>query len=146
MEKRRSFFASFFRFSDTPDIIITTAHEKYLLRFFGCLSKKRFYYFVSSEYFIRSLQIFTLLPMALKFDSPHFFACRKRMCPFKEEYLKDEPSKQTQLIILINPTPSSIYYLNKNNQGRSSAVNGAKIGNWAIYNGSGFLDGLNMEK
>lgn len=146
IEKKRSFFASFFRFSDTPDIIITTSHEKYMLRFFCCLSKKRFYYFVSSEYYIRSFQIFTLLPMAIKFDSPHFFACRKHMCPFKEDYTKDALTAQTKLVILINPVPSSIYYLNKDNQGQSSVVDGAKVGNWSMYSGKGFLNLLRNDE
>ncbi len=50
--KTRPIFASLFRFSPKPDMIVKTGGADYVLRVVTCRARKRIYHFVSHEWFV----------------------------------------------------------------------------------------------
>ena len=145
IKKERSFLASFFRCSDKPDLIVTVSDTDYLIRFVTCFARKRFYYFINPEYYVRSLRIFTKLPTAIKFDSAHFFACRKHIKALKNQFLDTHGVVKKCPVFLINPTPAEIHYLDKAQKCRVAAGNGVELDEYLIYSAKGFLDFLKSE-
>lgn len=146
IQKVRPFLASFFRRSDAPDLILTIGDTEYLIRFITCQARKRFYYFITQEYYVRSLRLFTHLPTAVRLDSAHYFAQRKHVPPLNECFLNDDTAMRKQLVFLLNPIPAELYYMDRIRKCRMPAENGVQLENYFIYSATGFLDLLLREK
>ena len=137
LRAERKGFASFFKKSSLPDLILKAGDTEYLIRFITCFKRKRFYHFANSEYFAYFSRIFFALPLASKEEDLKGNERFSRIPPLREEYLKEEADVKKQVVLLFNPSPVEITY------GSKVVSNGDKIEDCIIYSGKGFLDLFN---
>ena len=144
--KPRNMFASMFRFSSKPDIVIRTDGTEYLIRLITCRARKRVYHFVNHEWFVRAFRYYIL---TLAFHSGTPFTLTKRckyLPPLDEKYISAESDRKHQIVLLFNPSPLEITYTTKTNR-REIGGNGSFFDGWLIYNANAFakhlLDGDN---
>lgn len=135
IQKPRSIFASFFRLSSAPDVIIRTSDTEYLLRIITCRARKRVYHFVNHEWFVRAFRYYVL---SLAFHSGEPLTVTK-ICkylpPLDGKYII--PDCKQQVVLLFNPSPLEISYTTRSNQ-REIGGNDSDFDGWLIYNAKGF--------
>ena len=51
------FWKSLLHYTSRPDIILVTPNEKYMIRFVTCRARKRFYQFVTPEYYAKYMKL-----------------------------------------------------------------------------------------
>ena len=52
------FWKSLFKYTSKPDIILKTNSQTYMVRFVTCRARKRFYHFVTPEYYAKYMKLF----------------------------------------------------------------------------------------
>lgn len=137
LQKPRFVFASFFRLSSEPDVIIRTPETEYLLRIITCRARKRVYHFVNHEWFVRAFRYYVL---SLAFHSGEPLTVTK-ICkylpPLDGKYISSDIDRRQQVVLLFNPSPLEITYTTKSNQ-REIGSNNSDFDGWLIYNAKGF--------
>lgn len=132
----RFIFASFFRYSSKPDIIIETESVDYLVRIITCRARKRIYHFVSHEWFVRMFRYY-ILSLPFHSGTPVTLSkCCRRLPPIDEKYTGPDGRKK-QVVLLFNPSPLEITCKMGPNR-REICSNGTDFGGWLIYNGKAF--------
>ncbi len=132
----RFIFASFFRLSTKPDIVIKTPDEDLIVRIITCFARKRTYHFVNHEWFVRVFKYF-LLSLAFHSGEPLTLSRRVlRLPPTDEEFLRPDGRKK-QEILLFSPSPLEITFNTSSNR-REIASNGTDFEAWLVFNGKGF--------
>lgn len=137
MERPRFIFASFFRYSKRPDIVIKANGVDYIVRIITCRARKRIYHFVSHEWFVRAFKVYMLLPF-MNSEDMVLFKRAKYIPPVDEKYLKDVKNKK-QVVLLFNPSPLDITFTSRQSR-RQIGSNGADFDGWLIYNGRAFAE------
>ena len=141
MKKPRFIFASFFRLSAKPDIVIRTPGTEYVVRIITCRARKRVYHFVNHEWFVRALRYY-ILSLAFHSGTPLTLTktC-KYLPPLDSEYISDGQ----QVVLLFNPSPLEITYTTRTNQ-REIGTNSSVFDGWMIYNAKGFTSALTEDE
>lgn len=139
LKKPRAAFASFFRYSPKPDIIVKTGDAEYLIRLITCRARKRIYHFADHEWFVRALRLMLLL-MSAPGESLTLFRKLKRLPPLDEKYLTPD----SKVILLFNPSPIVITFTTHSNR-REIGADSADFDGWLIYSANGFKKLLKSE-
>lgn len=137
LQKPRAIFASFFKLSSAPDVIIRTPDTEYLLRIITCRARKRVYHFVNHEWFVRALRYYVL---SLAFHSGEPLTVTKTskyLPPLDGKYISSDTDRKQQVVLLFNPSPLEITYTTRSNQ-REIGGNDSDFDGWLIYNAKGF--------
>ena len=136
------FWKSFFQYTSKPDVILKASTHTYVIRFVSCRARKRFYHFVTPEYYAKYMKLHfaTLVPSRrqVSIDELGFrFGETAGYIPdFDEEYTKDYGN--VKKILLFNPSPIVITC---NCDGKKQIVgNGSHFYDYTIYTAKGFLD------
>lgn len=140
--KSRAFLASFFRAGTRPDLILCTDDAKYLICFVTCQARKRFYHFIDADRYIRSMKLFISLPMAKKADEIRLFAQLKKAPHLDAALLEQDDAKKVVPVLLFNPAPVEISYLNEQRTKSPIVGNGAQLYHWYAYDSSAFFHTL----
>ena len=125
----RKLLASFFKYSDKPDVIIETAEEKFLIRFITCKSKNLFYNFPNSQWYVSFERI-----LSVPINPTGRF---KHLPPFDKRYYSD--NIENKCIMIFAPKMPKISYLNTNNSERKMGGNATQIDEWIIYDSESYI-------
>ena len=125
----RKLLASFFVYSNKPDIIIETSNKNYLIRFVTCKNKSLFFNFPTPEWYV-SFERMLSAPINL---TGRF----KYLPPFGERYYSD--NAENKCIMIFAPHMPKISYLRDKNSKRELAGNAITIAEWTIYDSEGLL-------
>lgn len=128
----RKLLASFFRYSDKPDIIIETDNKNYLLRFVTCKNKSLFYNFPTPEWHVSFERV-----LSAPINPTGRF---KRLPPFDERYYSD--TVENKCIMIFAPHMPKISYLKDKNSKRELARNSIEMGDWIVYDSKCFLSNI----
>ena len=140
------FFSSFFGWlRKAPDLVIENSERRYLIVFITCQARKRFYYFINDRYYIRSMKLYTWLPMAKKVTASSIFKTIKPVPQMDEAFLGGDDKNEHQ-ILLFNPSPVQISHLDENGTRKMIDGNGSFIYKWTIYDATTFLNYLNRRE
>lgn len=138
VQKTRLWFASFFAYSEKPDRIVLCDSIRYNIRFITCRARKRFYYFVNSNYYIRIAKMIVALPAARIASEYNPFIKFGYIPPLDSEYTDGE----AQTILLFNPAPVEITARNSSGTGKIIIGNGDTLDGCLAFNGNGFINFL----
>ena len=145
LDKPRSIFASFFRLSARPDVVIRTPGVEYIVRIITCRARKRVYHFVNHEWFVRAFRYYIL---SLAFHSGEPLTVTK-ICkylpPLEDKYISRDAERRQQVVLLFNPSPLEITYTTRTNR-REIGSNGTDFDGWLIYNAKGFASLLSEDE
>ena len=130
----RKLLASFFKYSDKPDVIIETPDENYLVRFITCAEKSLFYNFPTAEWYVSFERI-----LSYPINPTGRF---KHLPRFDEKYNSENGSVENKYIMVFAPKMPKISYLNANNSERKMAGTLTKIEEWTIYDFRTWLEKL----
>lgn len=145
IEYLRTFTASIFKASSTPDVIIKTRNSEYLIRFITCRQRKRMWYFVNAEYYVRVLRVYFAFPGSRRYDPFDIIKKLGVLPPFEEKYTKSPTNLKKVPVMLFNPSPVEINYINEKNE-KFIAGNGSVLHGWTVYNSRGFLNALEKDE
>lgn len=135
----RTFLASIIKTSSTPDMIIRTPENEFIVRFITCRQRKRMWYFVNAEYYVRVLRVYFNFPGSKRYDPMDLNRKMGRLPPIDNKYSDESNnSAKTTLVMLFNPSPVEINYIDENNK-KFIAGNGSVIYGWTVYDGNAFL-------
>lgn len=138
IRKARTFLSTFFTHSSKPDLVVETSDTEYSVRFITCRSKGRSYHFPSPEFYVSSLYS-THVMSGMGLHSLASFRHLPRM--------KEIPSeKKIVQVLLFNPSPREITYVDQDKAQKVLAANGAQYEGILFYNAQGFLDLLSEDK
>ena len=126
----RKLLASFFKYSDKPDLIIETAEEKFLIRFITCKSKDLFYNFPTSQWYVSFERI-----LSVPINPTGRF---KHLPPFDKRYYSD--NIENKCIMIFAPCMPKVQYLNCKNSKQEMAGNTANIGEWIVHDKEHFIE------
>ena len=126
----RKLLASFFKYSDKPDVIIETAEEKFLIRFITCKSKDLFYNFPNSQWYVSFERI-----LSVPINPTGRF---KHLPPFDKRYYSD--NIENKCIMIFAPCMPKVQYLNCKNSKQEMAGNTANIGEWIVHDKEHFIE------
>ena len=132
----RKLLASFFKYSDKPDVIIETAEEKFLIRFITCKSKDLFYNFPNSQWYVSFERI-----LSVPINPTGRF---KHLPPFDKRYYSD--NIENKCIMIFAPCIPKISYLKDKNSKRELAGNSIEMGDWILYDSKCFLSNCSYDK
>lgn len=141
-EYPRNLFASFFKYSSKPDIIIKADGIEYILRFITCKARKRTYFFMTSEHYLKCMKLYFAMPLARASTDVDMLAAYKYIPPVKERYTSDTDGIERRTVFLFNPAPVDITTVNSSGTGRVVVGNGSVIDGCLAYNGNGFINFL----
>ena len=130
------FWRSLFRYTSKPDIILKTPHTKYIIRFVTCRARKRFYHFVTPQFYAKYMKLYFAMFGASKELGFRMFETSGYIPELDESYTKK--SDNVQLILLFNPSPLVINCTS--NGKKEEAGNGSQFSNYTIYNANGFIN------
>lgn len=130
----RKLLASFFKYSDKPDLIIETAEEKFLIRFITCKSKDLFYNFPNSQWYVSFERV-----LSVPVNPTGRF---KHLPPFNKKHYSD--NIENKCIMIFAPKMPKISYLNTNNSERKMGGSATQIDEWTIYNFESCMRKLNL--
>lgn len=125
----RKLLASFFKYSDKPDVIIETAEEKFLIRFITCKSKSMFYNFPNSQWYVSFERI-----LSVPINPTGRF---KHLPPVNKKYYSD--NIENKCIMIFTPKMPKISYLNTNNSERKMGGSATQIDEWTIYDFESYI-------
>ncbi len=133
----RSPFASFFRYSKKPDIVLLTDDTEFVIRYVTAISRKRQYHFASEEHLVTYAQTAYALPMAVKTSEMNgnlkYFHLPE-LTP-----LPDPTAGRRRVhVLLFNPAPVNITYINEGGR-QEIAGDTSRIGGWTTCGASGFF-------
>ena len=128
----RKLLASFFRYSDKPDIIIETDNKNYLLRFVTCKNKSLFYNFLTSEWYVSFERV-----LSAPINPTGRF---KHLPPFGKKYYCDHVENKN--IMIFAPHMPKISYLKDKNSKRELAGNSVTIEDWILCEPKFYLDNI----
>ena len=142
ISRKNRFWRAFFGMSrKAPDLVIENAEQKYCISFITCQARKRFYYFINEQYYVRGMKLYTWLPMAKKTTTSTLFKVLKKLPVMTDEFLTDD--KKVQHILLFNPAPIQIAHLHETRTYQTIDGNGSTVYNWIIYDAPTFFNQLN---
>ena len=128
----RKLLASFFKYSDKPDVIIETPDENYLVRFITCAEKSLFYNFPTAEWYVSFERILS---------SPINPTGRFKHLPrFDEKYNSENGSVENKYIMVFAPRMPKVNYLDAKNPNQAVVGNTSNIENWTIYDNEHFIE------
>ena len=128
----RKLLASFFRYSDKPDIIIETDNKNYLLRFVTCKNKSLFYNFPTPEWYVSFERV-----LSAPINPTGRF---KHLPPFGKKYYCDNIENKN--IMIFAPHMPKISYLKDKNSKRELAGNSVTIEDWILCEPKFYLDNI----
>lgn len=128
----RKLLASFFRYSDKPDIIIESDNRNYLIRFITCKNKSLFYNFPTPEWYVSFERV-----LSAPINPTGRF---KHLPPFDEIYYNN--TIENKCIIIFAPHIPKISYLKDKNSKRELAGNTVQMENWIVYDSKYFLSNI----
>ena len=128
----RKLLASFFRYSNKPDIIIETDNKNYLLRFVTCKNKSLFYNFPTSEWYVSFERV-----LSAPINPTGRF---KHLPPFDEIYYSN--TVENKCIMIFAPCMPKISYLKDKNSKRELAGNSVVIEDWILCEPKFYLDNI----
>lgn len=128
----RKLLASFFRYSNKPDIIIETDNKNYLIRFVTCKNKSLFYNFPTPEWYISFERV-----LSAPINPTGKF---KHLLPFDERYYSD--TVENKCIMIFAPCMPKISYLKDRNSKRELAGNSVVIEDWILCESKFYLDNI----
>ena len=136
------FWKSLFKYTSKPDIILKTNSQTYMVRFVTCRARKRFYHFVTPEYYAKYMKLFFTMMAPSRRDvgssqiGVRLFETSGYIPDFDEEHTKKYDN--VKRILLFNPAPIVITC---NCDGKKEiAGNGSQFCNYTIYTAKGFLN------
>lgn len=132
----RKILASFFRYSNKPDIIIETTNKNYLLRFITCKNKSLFYNFPTPEWYVSFEKI-----IAAPINPTGKF---KHLPAFSEIYYN--ANIDANLVMVFTPYLPKISYLTEKNAKREIFEKTDTIGEWLVFSAKDLLNELHMIK
>ena len=128
----RKLLASFFKYSNQPDIVIETPDENYLVRFITCAEKSLFYKFPTAEWYVSFERILS---------SPINPTGRFKHLPrFDEKYNSENGSVENKYIMVFAPRMPKVNYLDVKNPDQAVVGNTSNIENWTIYDNEHFIE------
>lgn len=136
--KTRLWFASFFAYSNKPDRVVICDGKNINIRFITCRARKRFYYFVNSNYYIRCAKIIVALPAARVASESTPFIKFRYIPPLDKKYTVGDVKN----ILLFSPAPVEITARNSSGTGKVAIGNGSELDGCLAFNGNGFIDSL----
>ncbi len=128
----RKLLASFFRYSDKPDIIIETPDKNYLIRFITCKNKSLFYNFPTPEWYVSFERV-----LSAPINPTGRF---RHLPPFDKKYYCD--NTENQCIMIFAPCMPKISYLKDKNSKRELAGNSVVIEDWLLCESKFYLDNI----
>lgn len=132
----RKILASFFRYSNKPDIIIETTNKNYLLRFITCKNKSLFYNFPTPEWYVSFEKVLSA-PINPTGKFKHLPALNKK-------YYND--NIEATLVMVFAPYLPKISYLTAKNAKREIFEKTDTIGEWLVFSAKDLLNELHMIK
>ncbi len=130
----RKLLASFFRYSDKPDIIIKTFDNNYLIRFITCRNKSLFYNFPTSEWYVSFERV-----LSAPFNLTGKF---KHLPKIDKLYFSSDEKIENKCIIIFAPYLPKVSFLNENSAKRELVGNSINIEDWTVYNIESYLKNL----
>lgn len=119
----RKILASFFRYSNKPDIIIETTNKNYLLRFITCKNKSLFYNFPTPEWYISFEKV-----LSAPINPTGKF---KHLPAFSEIYYN--ANIEANLVMVFTPYLPKISYLTEKSAKREIFEKTDTIGEWLVF-------------
>lgn len=133
--RTRALPASFIMHSSKADLVVVTPNMEYDIRFVTCTSKSRSIHFPSPLFYVSSI----CSTHVMSGNDIHSFAQFRHLPPLRE---KDHGNSQKMQIVVFNPSPREITYINKEKTAKAPASNGTKYEDLVFFSASGFLDYL----
>ena len=130
----RKLLASFFRYSDKPDVIIETSNKNYLIRFITCKNKNLFYNFPTSEWYISFERV-----LSAPINPTGRF---KHLPPFDKKYYRVNDNIENIRIMIFAPYVPKISYLNGESSKRELAGSSIKMGDWIVYSSKHLMENM----
>ena len=128
----RKLLASFFRYSDKPDVIIETSNKNYLIRFITCKNKNLFYNFPTPEWHVSFERV-----LSAPINPTGRF---KHLPAFDKTYFRD--NIENKCIMIFAPCIPKISYLKDKNSKRELAGNSIEMEDWIVYDSKCFLSNI----
>ena len=128
----RKLLASFFRYSDEPDVIIETSNKNYLIRFITCKNKNLFYNFPTPEWHVSFERV-----LSAPINPTGRF---KHLPAFDKTYFRD--NIENKCIMIFAPCIPKISYLKDKNSKRELAGNAVEIEDWVLCESIFYLDNI----
>ena len=128
----RKLLASFFIYSDKPDVIIETSNKNYLIRFITCKNKNLFYNFPTPEWYVSFEKV-----LSAPINPTGRF---KHLPAFDKTYFRD--NIENKCIMIFAPDMPKISYLKDKNSKRELAGNSVEMEDWIVYDSKYFLSNI----
>lgn len=130
----RKILASFFKYSDKPDIVVKTSDNNNLIRFITCRNKSLFYNFPTSEWYVSFERVLS---------APSNLTSRFKHLPkINKFYFSSDEKIENKSIIIFAPYLPKVSFLNKNGAKRELVGNTINIEDWTVYNTESYLKNL----
>ena len=136
----RSPYASIFKCSSAPDIALKTPEKEYLIRLFTCRQRKRIFFFINANTYIKVFRVFFALPGSRRHD-PFDIIKTLGQLPDPDSSFTKPTSLEKVRVLLFNPAPAEINYIDENNN-KLIAGNGSVIHGWTVYSAEGIINAL----
>lgn len=155
VQRVRSGAAALFRTSDRPDLVLDTPESEYRIRFLTCRSRKRFYHFVTPEYYVRYRKLYFAVVGVDKTTGLRLLESFRRLPPYAAEWSvggKDENAgyggsepgaKPIRPVILADPAP--LRFTVAGSRPLDAPGGGKQADGWWFFSGTGFADFLEGE-
>lgn len=138
----RNLFASFFRTSDRPDLVIETKDADYLISFVTCPRRGQFCYFFSPTHYIRYSKLYVVLPRGRLTESFRHSHRLKKAPILADSWRTPTKNCKKIPILLFNPAPAEISHLAESGTRVETDGNGSALYGWTVYSAQGFLEFL----
>ena len=132
----RKLLASFFSYSDKPDVVIETSNKNYLIRFMTCKNKNLFYNFPTPEWHVSFERV-----LSAPINPTGRF---KHLPAFDKTYFRD--NIENKCIMIFAPCIPKISYLKDKNSKRELAGNSIEREDWIVYDSKCFLSNCSYDK
>lgn len=153
VKRLRHPFASFFKLSDKPDLVIQIGKSIYLVRFINGRGARRFMHFASESFFITyskmrlSVGSLTSLRGRRGPSKPGFIttgAHSVKILPklnIPEEYITKRDVYDTKLVpvLILNPAPNEVSYVTEKKTSIKVAFTGDEIYGQKIFTATSFI-------
>lgn len=130
----RKLLASFFIYSDKPDVIIETSDKNYLIRFITCKNKSLFYNFPTPEWYVSFERV-----LSAPINPTGRF---KHLPPYDKRYCGTNDTIENKYVMVFAPCMPKISYLKDKNSKRELAGNSVEMEDWIVYNSKYFLSNI----
>ncbi len=164
LRRVRPGIAAFFRVSDCPDLVLTTPEAEYRIRLLTCRSRKRFYHFVTPEYYVRYRKFYFAVVGVDRTTGLRLFETFRRLPPYAGEWAvggndgneennghdghdgdsgTDSGTKAIRPVILADPAP--LRFTVAEDRPLNAPGGGKQAKGWWFFSGSGFADFLETQ-